>query len=75
MAPRVRKLKARQVERILIQLGFELVRKKGSHKFYKHPDGRYTVIPFHSSEDIGRGLLRQILREVNLSVDELIKLL
>lgn len=68
-------LKAKQIERVLLQLGFVQIRQKESHAFYKHSDGRYTVIPFHGSEDIGRGLLRQILREVNLSVDELTKLL
>jgi len=44
------------------------LRQQGSHKCFVHPDGRQTVIPFHN-EDIGRGLLRKILRDIDISVD------
>lgn len=60
-------LKANEVMRVLKQFGFSKIRQKGSHVFFKHSDGRTTVVPKHSREDIGRGLLRQILREVNIS--------
>lgn len=50
--------------RVLEKEGFEAVRRKGSHVFYKHADGRATVVPFHKGEDIGRGLLRKIFRDV-----------
>ena len=53
-------LKARQVMRALILLGFSQVRQSGSHAFFAHPDGRTTIVPRHGGEDIGRGLLRQI---------------
>ena len=59
---------------ILRKLGFELIRQKGSHAFYRHPDGRSTVIPMHKGEDIGRGMIRSILREIEISVDEYEKL-
>lgn len=59
---------------ILLLLGFEKVRQKGSHCFYSHPDGRCTVIPFHKGEDLGRGLIRSILRDAEISVDEYLKL-
>ena len=52
---------------------FRAVRIKGSHTFLKHPDGRATVVPVHSGETIGPGLLRAILRDVEMSVDELLK--
>lgn len=55
---------------ILEKLGFRLVRQKGSHAFYRHEDGRSTVIPMHKGEDLGRGLIRSILKEIETSVDE-----
>ena len=68
-------LKARDLIRILKELGFKEVRQKGSHICFKHSDGRFTLVPYHGNEDISRGLLRQILREINISPDEFLKLL
>jgi len=68
-------LKARDVMRILRKLGFIEVRQKGSHVFFEHADGRNTIVPVHGGEDIGRGLLRQIIREINISPDEFSKYL
>ena len=73
MSPRTKTFTAKQLERVRGKLGFFEVRQKGSHKFFKHEDGRFTVIPFHGNEDIGRGLLRQILREINLTPEEFSK--
>jgi predicted RNA binding protein YcfA (HicA-like mRNA interferase family) len=58
------------MEKLLFQIGFEKIRQKGSHAFYKHHDGRTTTVPFHASKDLARPLLREILNEINLSVDE-----
>jgi len=60
-----------QLIRALSKLGFETLRIKGSHHFLKHPDGRCTVVPVHRGENIGRGLLAQILRDCEVSRDEL----
>lgn len=51
----------------LKRIGFEEIRVKGSHHFLKHPDGRTTVVPVHSNETFGPGLLASILRDVKLS--------
>jgi predicted RNA binding protein YcfA (HicA-like mRNA interferase family) len=59
----------------LKQLGFSVLRIKGSHHFLRHQDGRSTVVPAHSGETIGPGLLRKILHDCQLSVDELKKAL
>ena len=59
----------------LDRLGFFSLRIKGSHHFLRHEDGRSTVVPAHSGETIGPGLLRKILRDCQLSVDELKKVL
>jgi predicted RNA binding protein YcfA (HicA-like mRNA interferase family) len=53
------------------KLGFSVLRIKGSHHFLHHEDGRNTVVPAHSGETIGPGLLNRILRDCELSVDEL----
>jgi predicted RNA binding protein YcfA (HicA-like mRNA interferase family) len=66
---------AKDLERILFRLGFEFTRQKGSHRFYKHPDGRYTTLPHHPGEDISRPLIRTILRQIELDTDEYIRLL
>jgi len=55
---------------ILNRLGFKFIRQRGSHAYYAHPDGRSTVIPKHQGEDLGRGLIRQILRDIDISVEE-----
>jgi predicted RNA binding protein YcfA (HicA-like mRNA interferase family) len=60
-----------QLIKAIQRFGFEIVRTRGSHHFLRHPDGRSTVIPVHRGEPIGRGLLTQILRDCELSRDEL----
>jgi len=75
MSPRLPILKARNVVRALEKIGFYEVRQRGAHLCLKHPDGRFTIVPRHGHEDIGRGLLRQILREINMSSDDFAKLL
>lgn len=68
-------LKARDVMQVLYKLGFVDKRQKGSHIFFEHPDGRTTLVPKHGGEDIGRGLLRRILREIKLLPEEFLDLL
>jgi predicted RNA binding protein YcfA (HicA-like mRNA interferase family) len=65
-------LNFKTIERVLLNLGFERVRTKGSHVFYRHADGRTTTVPFHSGRDIARPLLREILKDVELSADDLL---
>ncbi len=61
--------------RALRRAGFEVSRQKGSHVRLRHPDGRITTVPVHAGQTIGRGLLRKILRDVDLSVEALLELL
>ena len=75
MNSRLPTLKARDVIRVLEKLGLYKLRQKGAYICFKHPDGRFTLIPRHGNEDIGRGLLRQILREISLFPEEFSKLL
>jgi len=62
----------RKFEKLILSLGFEIKRQKGSHVFYRHPDGRYTTLPKHRGRDIGRSLTRAILRQIELTPEEFI---
>ena len=72
---RLPRAKGKEVVRALERAGFSVERTRGSHVFLKHPDGRVTSVPVHSRETLGPGLLRAILRDVEMSVDEMIALL
>ena len=65
-------LKPREVASILNKLGFVEVRQRGSHKQYRHADGRCTTVPFHGTRDISPALLRQIAKDVRMTVEEMI---
>jgi predicted RNA binding protein YcfA (HicA-like mRNA interferase family) len=66
-------LKPHEVAKLLEKRGFVLIRQRGSHKQYRHPDGRGTTIPFHGSRDIAPSLLHRIARDVGLTVEELLR--
>jgi predicted RNA binding protein YcfA (HicA-like mRNA interferase family) len=53
--------------------GFVMIRQKGSHRFYRHSDGRATVVPIHTNKDIKRTLLKTILDEIRMSREEFFK--
>ena len=63
-------LKPRQVAAILEALGFVEVRQRGSHKQYRHPDGRGTTVPFHAGRDVSPLLLRQIAKDIGLTLED-----
>ncbi|MFH1935377.1 MAG: type II toxin-antitoxin system HicA family toxin [Pseudomonadota bacterium] len=65
-------LDAKSLEKLLLNLGFVRVRQKGSHVFYRHPEGRTTTLPHHRGRDLARPLLREILREIELSPEGLV---
>ncbi len=71
---RLAPISARELQTVPSRLKFTLIRQKGSHAFWQHPDGRITVVPVHKGEDIGRGLLRQILRDLDLTPEAFAKL-
>jgi len=58
------------MEKVLLSLGFQAVRQKGSHVFYRHPDGRATTVPNHPGRDLARPLIREILREIELTPEQ-----
>jgi predicted RNA binding protein YcfA (HicA-like mRNA interferase family) len=67
-------LKPKEVAAILEKLGFEEVRQRGSHKQYRHADGRCTTVPFHAGRDVSPLLLRQIAKDIGLTIEDLIRI-
>jgi len=65
-------LKPREVAGLLEALGFVEVRQRGSHRQYRHADGRATTVPFHSGRDVSPTLLKQIARDIGLNVEQLL---
>lgn len=63
-------LKPREVVTLLEKLGFAEVRRRGSHQQFRHVDGRGTTVPFHQGRDISPTLLRQIAKDIGLSVED-----
>ncbi len=65
-------LKPREVVALLEQRGFVEIRQRGSHKQFRHADGRGTTVPFHAGRDISPTLLRKIARDIGISVEQLV---
>jgi predicted RNA binding protein YcfA (HicA-like mRNA interferase family) len=72
---RLPRIKGKELIRALERAGFEIDRTRGSHFFLKHPDGRATAVPLHAGEVLGPGLLREILRDVKMTAEQLSDLL
>ncbi|MBF0411093.1 MAG: type II toxin-antitoxin system HicA family toxin [Desulfamplus sp.] len=66
-------LKPKEVIAILELLGFYEVRQKGSHKQFRHIDGRCTTVPFHAGRDLSPILLKQIIKDIDLTVEEFLQ--
>lgn len=69
MAPSLGPIAFRKLVKVLRQHGFEQIRQKGSHVFFRHMDGRTTVVPNHSGRDIPPGLVRKIVADAQLDPD------
>lgn len=65
-------LKPHEVVRQLERLGFFEARQKGSHKQFRHSDGRATTVPSHKGQDISPVLLRKIAQDINVTVEMLL---
>ena len=86
--PRRKRITGKELIRALKKFGFEVLRTEGrgpqsqrigigdpSHHRLRHPDGRITTVPVHAGETIGPGLLGQILRDCELTHEELERIL
>lgn len=66
-------LKPREVIRRLEALGFVEVRQRGSHKQFRHADGRVTTVPVHQGRDLSPLLVRQICKDIGLTIEEFLE--
>jgi len=66
-------LKSREVISFLQGFGFTEARQRGSHKQFRHPDGRSTTVPVHQGRDLSPILLRRIAKDIGLTVEEFVK--
>ena len=69
--PKRPRLRGRKLVAAPRRADFKVIRSKGSHYFMRHPDGRCTVIPIHSGEIIGPGLLGKILKDIEFTEEDL----
>lgn len=63
-------LKPREVAALLESHGFVEARRRGSHRQYRHPDGRCTTVPWHQGRDISPILIRQIAADIGFTLDD-----
>lgn len=73
--PPVPAVRGGQLIKALEKAGFTTARVRGSHHVLRHPDGRTVAVPVHSARDVPPGTLRNILRIINMTADELRRLL
>ncbi len=71
--PKAPVLKPREVISILRAMGFEEVRQRGSHKQFRHSDGRVTTVPVHQGRDLSPILLRQIARDIGVTIEQMLR--
>jgi predicted RNA binding protein YcfA (HicA-like mRNA interferase family) len=67
---RLRRIRGRELIAALKRAGFVVARVRGSHHFLRHPEGRATVVACHAGETIGPGLMRKILRDVEMDAEQ-----
>jgi predicted RNA binding protein YcfA (HicA-like mRNA interferase family) len=71
--PPVPPLKPQEVVAIVKRLGFREVRQRGSHKQFRHADGRGTTVPFHPGRDVSPTLVRRIAKDINVDIAEFMR--
>lgn len=61
---------SRNLQEVVSMLLVAEIRQRGSHRQFRHPDGRCTTVPFHQGRDISPILLRQIVKDIDMTMDE-----
>jgi len=73
MSTKLPAINAKSIIKVLEKKGFVLVRQSGSHAIFRHANGKRTTVPIHSSKDLGKGLIAQIMKDAGISGEELRK--
>jgi predicted RNA binding protein YcfA (HicA-like mRNA interferase family) len=66
---------AAEIIRVLERIGFVQVRQSGSHRIFKNEMGQRVTVPFHSGKILHPKVLKSILRDADLAVDDLLDLM
>jgi predicted RNA binding protein YcfA (HicA-like mRNA interferase family) len=69
------RLTARQIIAVLEKVGFSLARQSSSHMIFKNASGKRATVPFHSAKTLHPKVLKSILRDAELSAEDLARLL
>jgi predicted RNA binding protein YcfA (HicA-like mRNA interferase family) len=69
--PKLPRLTARQIVAVLEKAGFSVARQSGSHMIYKNAAGKRATVPFHASKILHPKVLKNILRDADLTVEDL----
>jgi len=75
MSPRLPRVTAAQIVRVLEKRGFWLARQSGSHRIYKNEAGKRVTVPYHSGKILHPKVFKSILRDADLTVEQFQKLL
>ena len=75
MTPSIKNIKVRKAARALVHLGFILESTRGSHRVYRHPDGRQAVLPGKDSDTVKVGTICGILNDIGISKDDFLRLI
>lgn len=75
MTPRLPRITARDILKVLAKAGFVKVRSSGSHHIYRNAKGKRVTIPVHSSTILHPKTLKQILKDAEITIDDLIKMM
>ncbi len=71
--PRLPRITAKQIISILEKRGFKLIRQSGSHKIYRSSEGKRTTVPFHDNKVLHPKVLKNILKDAEIEIEELSK--
>jgi predicted RNA binding protein YcfA (HicA-like mRNA interferase family) len=75
MSEKIPRLTAGEIVKVLEKCGFAVARQSGSHKIYKNADGKRATVPFHAGKILHPKVLKSILNETEISVEDLKRLL
>ena len=68
--PKLPRVSGKKLSKVLTELGFRQFRKRGSHVFFVHNDGRVTTVAIHGNKEIPIGTLKSIIRQSGLDEKE-----
>lgn len=75
MGTRQPRVTAGEIIKVIERLGFELARSSGSHRIYKNRASIRVTVPFHAGKILHPKIVKTILDDIGLSIDEFVEML